>query len=669
MELIDFKYIDNFGDLESKIKIDFVNSKSSRIYLRKLERISQLAEDKLRNVFRRFPLFSGHGIEHAYSVVTYLNVLTQIVKEITDPLNYKELYYLYSAGFLHDIALSVPDKGSPLERECNNAAKYLKALNIFDERYSSTNWQRTYHHKFAPEMIKKMFMGDAKFKKLTGRNLKKDIRIIGLISEGHRRAPLDDDKYMSSPHIRLRTLIVLLRIADAMDLTSRRIKSQEKLYEFFSDSMTSNDLAHWVKHANVIKFELLKEKKSYGLILHIKPTLAIPKDLKYKTDIIEFLKQPFHLVDKDIDSVFNAKLTLCFNPDSCQKCKYELSKKDWDTVIDKMKSHGKSEKVIINAVHTIIHGRGRIPYTLKYFIDFKKRDDWAVIVGDRNLYPPMKEEKLKRTASPMDLFPIIKSGLGRNLSVYSDKIILNDPNLIKGKHIIIVGGNLVNLLSRKANRETIFKFTLSGSAFNSLFKIDLPALFNVKKIPNKEITRIKKVLRNEGCWKDIISKDILFTEKYYKILSEYKNQLDIISPFKTEPIKPFFRGPINCEYRGILSLCNHPISINKMAIICAGTYFISTIGILNFLFSSSKNELQKRPLGGILSTYSHRAPDDYDSHIVLDDYSSEWNTKSYTVASLKQCFHKMLISGEYLKHDYAPEVLNNFLTSLNRIQK
>lgn len=668
---IKFDLITNDKEFKHLIHDQFKRSPDCRNYCKKLEKIASLTKEWLGRVAISLPEFPEHGAEHSFRVVSYIRVLVGILNRIiTPPLKYQELFLLYAAGLLHDIALMPLSKNKDLKIKCEDACHSMRMLDFTYEDYKATDWQRHQHHNYAPDVIKEILGNDKAYLNLAGPSLNDDISRIGLLAEAHRRSSIDDIRYSSIRDVRMRYLVVVLRLADTMDLTCERVEGRTNIFRLLIEEnrLTSKDIAHWFKHVNVLGFKLFEEKEGNKIILHIKVTLTLPNDPAYFKELIIFLTQPFQSLRSAIYAVFHERFSLCFKPDSCNKCNPELNTNQWHKTATSLKMDLPEKKIVASVIENV-RGTRRIPYPLKHFTHIKKTEDWAIVIGDRNLYPADKEKSLKRTSDPMDIFPIIRTGLGKKLELFSDKMIIKEKSLLGGKHLLIVGGILVNSLARKLIRETVFKISLERDIFDLLVAKEIPQLRKIQKLCKKDVDKIKNLLATHTMWKEMISKEALYTDKYYTIISKCENALCVIDPFNDLPLKAFEAGKTHYEYRGVLSLCNHPVSKNKMAIVCSGTNFISTIGILQFLLKGNNEVLRQRPLGGVIKTCSDLPPGQYDSTIVLHDCDSDWETEKYTIDKLEERFRHILRAGEYVKYDYPPDAVRNFLVSLSEMRK
>lgn len=251
---------------------------TSKDLVRKLVNIKRLAEDLWEKGLVNFPDFTLHGVEHSESVTRHLAELLRETR-LNPPLRQRELFLLGASAYLHDIGMLfswdsfVQDQLEELIQHDSNVGlldaeeqRRQAVLNfcsgfgeeqrIQEEVLDKENRAqprklkdgelvRQIHHLLSDWLI-------MRFKTRFGVCDDDEYLYISRISRGHRKVNLRDesyqDDYLGGDPIRVGVLTALLRVADELDYSSRRVRPIH--FEMFERELLANpaSLGHWIKH-------------------------------------------------------------------------------------------------------------------------------------------------------------------------------------------------------------------------------------------------------------------------------------------------------------------------------------------------------------------------------------------------------------------------------------
>ncbi|MCW3135971.1 MAG: HD domain-containing protein [Canidatus Methanoxibalbensis ujae] len=207
--------------------------------------------------------YTKHDITHSHEVI---KLLDKILKCGNCVLNEHERFILLAAAYLHDIGMQFP--------------KYIglppKSKN--DYTYEERERVREKHHEISAKVIL-----DSPVSLGLGECKERYPDFIATVSKYHRKLPLDaeelEDTSMAGETIRLRLLSALLRLADALDLTYKRV-NLELLKQW---DIPFESKMYWYVHYYVQSVDIDKN----GCI---KVLLGLPKKYKEDNKIIGFFE-------------------------------------------------------------------------------------------------------------------------------------------------------------------------------------------------------------------------------------------------------------------------------------------------------------------------------------------------------------------------------------------
>ena len=207
--------------------------------------------------------YTKHDITHSHEVI---KLLDKILKCGNCVLNEHERFILLAAAYLHDIGMQFP--------------KYIglppKSKN--DYTYEEREMVREKHHEISAKVILDLSVSLG-----LGECKERYPDFIAIVSKYHRKLPLDaeelEDTSIAGETIRLRLLSALLRLADALDLTYKRV-NLELLKQW---DIPFESKMYWYMHYYVQSVDIDKN----GCI---KVLLGLPKKYKENNKIIGFFE-------------------------------------------------------------------------------------------------------------------------------------------------------------------------------------------------------------------------------------------------------------------------------------------------------------------------------------------------------------------------------------------
>ncbi|MFQ6073172.1 MAG: HD domain-containing protein, partial [Methanosarcinales archaeon] len=181
------------------------------------------------------PFFlTSHGWNHIQQVITYSRSLGSLFK-----LSTEEQKLLDFASLLHDIG--------------NGATAYYNA---------PSGMARDYHHEYSKMMIEDWDYNHHLFDGIL--NSDEVHKIQTLVLSHRKKEPLPEDKM-------LKKLTILLRIADGMDIDSRRAQKNDKgeYYENIKLRLPPFSIPHWEGHRAIkgTRLHINKELLSFELLI------------------------------------------------------------------------------------------------------------------------------------------------------------------------------------------------------------------------------------------------------------------------------------------------------------------------------------------------------------------------------------------------------------------
>jgi hypothetical protein len=187
------------------------------------------------------PHFTDHSVEHSDRLVEIINKLISPIPE-HKKLSNQELLILFASCYLHDIGMQYENAGN---------TQTIAKLNLkqrWEELKESTrrDYLRTHHHEISAEFV--MMLGPDHDSSI-GYKLPSDIKpgYIAALCEAHC-VPTENPRYQelldTVPGIRMPLLSALLRVADILDESCRRIII-DKANTLLLDNESQK---HWWRH-------------------------------------------------------------------------------------------------------------------------------------------------------------------------------------------------------------------------------------------------------------------------------------------------------------------------------------------------------------------------------------------------------------------------------------
>jgi transcriptional regulator with XRE-family HTH domain len=241
-----------------------------------------------------------------------------------------------------------------------------------------------------------------------------------------------------------------------------------------------------------------------------------------------------------------------------------------------------------------------------------------VLVGDRRENPPHTiADLLASSGSPGDLFYFSSLKLSDKTLIRSDKVTkLGTKEFFEDlgeHHLLIIGSPAVNLAARAVNSHACFSFIVSKDA------IDSESAF-------------EQVLKKEAWDPDVLENYLDVESKNLEIGKWARKRRHMINDFARsgimDPVN--YAGPRGLHPGandfGVVTLCKHPWSNSKVAILAAGIRGPGTAASLKML--AEPNAFEDRPLGGVFRV---RVPNEAPWASRYTMLKPKWDTHSYSV--------------------------------------
>lgn len=259
----------------------------------------------------------------------------------------------------------------------------------------------------------------------------------------------------------------------------------------------------------------------------------------------------------------------------------------------------------------------------------------AVIVGDRRERPPETPgDFFAATASTRDLTWLCALRLPASTVVWNDKICLatqrddDIPDIVKSRHLLIVGSPFCNLVARHVNPSAFFRFNIPQDDYDAVFQAE---------------QRVRGKRRQEH---DLIT-ILASMQNYDELLSNVRGH-GFTDPITENSHVGGFRD--KDEDFATISLCAHPYSNHHVAILVAGIGLPGTMAALKAL--SAPGFFVGRPLGGLI-----RVVIPYGGwYERLTRSTPNWLTPAYsaqTVLEHVQPSARLIVQGIYSAGDAA----------------
>lgn len=277
----------------------------------------------------------------------------------------------------------------------------------------------------------------------------------------------------------------------------------------------------------------------------------------------------------------------------------------------------------------------------------------VVIVGASVRQPPSSTEELfRQNAQVSDLMYLPHLDCGPRPLFLTDNMViaLKEPeriNLLRRRHLLVLGGPLVNVASRYLNNEAIFPFCFDEDKrkFDNIFDTlkELKSLRNSRAVEKFYLmlklpeSKVQIGLRPfDGKDVENIREDVKRFRDAFGLDDEvvYDQILDWLTP------SHHFFDPLACRvvghsgknpHLGVISLAkNHwADDPHYVSVVVAGLDEFGTVGALRSLVYSSFNE---HPYGGILNTDLPQEGSEYQK---FRDAEFRWITDPYGISDLK----------------------------------
>lgn len=236
-----------------------------------------------------FPLYSLHNHRHSETIINILDSFNhkKLLKKFR--LNKFEIFYLISSAYLHDTGMMI------IEKEDKEKDNYINTKNIRrNHNYRSFN--------YILESANELGLDES------------EAHTLAWICKGHRNENLyDNPNYYPVPcsddpnyTIRINLLTALLRIADELDISFKRVKKDMKKFLVRVCDFDTITNLHWYKHYYTINYSPSFVEKSGELPkLLIELFFQLPDKSYENSFVIPFVIKP---IKKEIDylqKIFN----------------------------------------------------------------------------------------------------------------------------------------------------------------------------------------------------------------------------------------------------------------------------------------------------------------------------------------------------------------------------
>ena len=253
---------------------------------------------------RNVKSYTDHGIPHCEDIFVYLGRLLPLAHKKLEP---KEAFVLFAAVYLHDIGMQNNDQEifNSLNLDIKNTTQ--GKYNIREQKIIREN-----HHRISAAWIKKAIKGKcldlSPIVKEFGATLPGAIVEVVLYhaKEDYLKC---ESRYRLDPDIRLKLLVMLLRLADELDIGSNRIDIEEVRRQNLD--LEENGHIWWLHY---LTNPCIDVTKGNGIIKLI--TYAHSEDLESVKEPLRYLiVQTFEEKNKTlVDALFKEGLPLAYSP-------------------------------------------------------------------------------------------------------------------------------------------------------------------------------------------------------------------------------------------------------------------------------------------------------------------------------------------------------------------
>ena len=245
----------------------------------------------------------------------------------------------------------------------------------------------------------------------------------------------------------------------------------------------------------------------------------------------------------------------------------------------------------------------------------------VVFVGDRREVPPKSPADLLAVSASMgDLYYLLKLGLPPDVEIRSDKTsVIASPDslrrLFEDKNLLIIGSPAANLVAKSVNKGACFSFHVTPKALEQASEFQT-ILEPIRYLPEE----LAKYTDGKG---ESPSHREWSHRRRHMVFGFARS--GILDPIDYEGLRGIAPSA-DIDY-GVVTLCKHPWSERRVAIMAAGLHGPGTAAAIKLL--CKKKAFIDHPLGGVFRVgvpseapweqrYFHLSPE-WDSH----DYSVE----------------------------------------------
>jgi hypothetical protein len=259
----------------------------------------------------------------------------------------------------------------------------------------------------------------------------------------------------------------------------------------------------------------------------------------------------------------------------------------------------------------------------------------VVFVGDRREIPPQSPaDLLAASASIGDLYYLPRLQLPAETEIRSDKsVVITTPEslrrILQDTNLLIIGSPAANLMARTVNPGACFSFHVAPDALAQAAEFQR-ILEPIQYLPGnlERYADVNSATATEREW----------SRRRRHMIYEFARS-GILDPVDYSGLRAT-AIPVHLDW-GVVSLCRHPWSENKVAVIAGGLHGPATAAAIRLL--SKENAFADRPLGGVFRVHVPiNAPwEERYRHL-----NPEWDTHSYTVAGYETAVSEFVSKHE-----------------------
>ena len=208
----------------------------------------------------------------------------------------------------------------------------------------------------------------------------------------------------------------------------------------------------------------------------------------------------------------------------------------------------------------------------------------TVVIGDRRENPPETPgDFFAASASPRDITWLPLLGLPAGSFIWNDKVscaTADDqelPQVVRDRDLIIIGSPYCNLMARSVNRTAFFRFNLGREVLKDIARWE----DRIRGLPRHSL-ELETVRLELG-------------DSHDKLLMKLRGN-GLVDPIEEESDVGIFAG--NQHDYALLSVCAHPYSPERRAILVAGRHLPGTMTAVRML--ADPDVFEGHPAGGIV---------------------------------------------------------------------